>query len=648
MADGYDTGGSVPLTMAGVGNSVSSPTSTLRTIHESVPKTSKSNVSKDKDKELLKYIRRLYDKGKASKKPFESDWQENWDMFNGKQWPVNRPKSKASPNVNVIRAVVMTTLPIMTDRSPSFGLIARDPADFAFADLMTQVLEVWWKRREMNQVIVEVLMDALICSAGVMKVTWDENVDDGVGDVVVTPVDPKRIFVPDESSDFQRNCSWVIHELYMPRGELMSQFPEKAKMILKAPQQGVKEPSTSTSDTRIRVISPVDKAVKGPDDDKASSDMTHAEMVRVWECWLDDETVIEQEKANSEKDAPPEKVWVKKFPQGKVVTVIPDAKCILQEVKNPYKDGMKPFVRVVNTIMPRSFWGEGVVRPLIESQRLMNKVFATIVDWSNKMTNPTWVVDADSGVDPDMLSNEVGAIITKMPNTTVARQDAPGIPPQMFEMYHTIMQLLDTQSGIHEVTQGRRPTGITAAEAIEELQQAAQTRIRLAERNLEVSLYRLGQLVISRMLQFYSEPRVIRLTGREDMTGIYPSYVEFFFESMQDEETGEDLIRPVSTPIEYDEATNGYIRGDTSEGTPTVGQFELDVTTGMSLPYQKEKLGQQAMRLYENQAIDREALLDVLEFPEREEIMRRAEEKEQAAQEQQAAQQQPPPAGAPA
>jgi len=68
----------------------------------------------------------------------------------------------------------------------------------------------------------------------------------------------------------------------------------------------------------------------------------------------------------------------------------------------------------------------------------------------------------------------------------------------------------------------------------------------------------------------------------------------------------------------------------------------------MSLPYQKEKLGQQAMRLYENQAIDREALLDVLEFPEREEIIRRAEEKEQAAQEQQAAQQQPPPAGAPA
>ena len=46
------------------------------------------------------------------------------------------------------------------------------------------------------------------------------------------------------------------------------------------------------------------------------------------------------------------------------------------------------------------------------------------------------------------------------------------------------MQLTDTISGIHDITQGRNPSGVTAAKAISALQEASQQIIRAKEREV--------------------------------------------------------------------------------------------------------------------------------------------------------------------
>ena len=150
-----------------------------------------------------------------------------------------------------------------------------------------------------------------------------------------------------------------------------------------------------------------------------------------------------------------------------------------------------------------------------------------------------------------------------------------------------------------------------------------------------VSLQRLGKLIISRMLQYYTEPRVIRLTGRDDLKSVWPTYVRFFVE--QNETPDGTTYRPVSQRITHDDATDTYVEGESVEGDYTVGDFELDITSGTSLPFIKEQRSQQALRLFESQAIDQQALLDVLDFPEKDAIMQRMAE---------ASANQPPPDGA--
>lgn len=632
---------SVPMTPAGVQGAASNPYSKLLTPNEAVPeKAPKKDIiqSSKEDKKLIDLAKRLHHKAVQARKDRSSKWDTYWDFYNGKQWPVKRPSGKASPNVNVCRSTVQTILPILTDTSPSFGVVARDPTDFDFASLFTEAISQWWDLRSMNHVVVEWCMDALVIDCGILKVVWDTELHDGLGDVDVTVVDPRRIYVPENAVDFDRNCPWTIHEFFKSRGDLTMEFPDKKDEIKKAGayagQDGDSQAGKYPYDTRVRVVSPVNRNVPAPDNDDAGGDMSDNDDVRVWELWMESSEVIEVEEINKDTKES-ETITKKKYPHGRFITMLPDAKVVLQDAENPYRDGEKPFVKYVDTLIPRSFYGEGEVGPILETQRMVNRTFATIMDWSILMSNPSWIVDANSGVDPDMLTNQVGQVIVKNPNTTVQRQDAPGIPPQMFELYHTLTKVLETQSGAQEVSQGRKPTGVTAAQAIETLQEAAQTRIRLKERNLRVAMTRMGQLIVSRMLQYYTEPRVLKMTG-QDAQGQWPSYVKFFVEHLDD-----NSFRPMTKTIDYDEMMEGYVEGEWQEGNQSIGDFELDVTTGTSLPFQKEQLGQQALQLFDRQAIDQEALLDVLDFPGKEEIMQRMSQAQQ-----QAAEQAPPP-GAP-
>jgi hypothetical protein len=51
-------------------------------------------------------------------------------------------------------------------------------------------------------------------------------------------------------------------------------------------------------------------------------------------------------------------------------------------------------------------------------------------------------------------------------------------------MLQSFQQMTDTVSGIHDITQGRNPSGVTASRAIAQLQEASQQVIRVKEREV--------------------------------------------------------------------------------------------------------------------------------------------------------------------
>ena len=587
---------------------------------------------KDSDQDTFKMCMRLYAKAKAVRSLVDGDWDECMDFYKGKQWKGKRPSYRASPTVNIIRPTVQTILPIITDREPSIDVSPLDPSDYAFSETINELVGVWWNRGNMNMVLSDIVFDTLIYPYGVAKICWDQDLYNGLGEVHMKRVDPKSIWVSDGALDFNKENGYVIEEVYMPLGEAKMKFPKHAEKFSSSSDTGDKDSTGKTLSGSVTVVSPIDKDVGL--EDSATSGAGGCRSVRLLECWLDDDTTVEYD---YEDDAGKKQTGSKKlYPRGRLITIAPGNKLVLQDVPNPYADGLKPYVRFIDSTIAGSFYGEGEVAPLMESQRLLNKATATIVDWMNACTNNVWILDDDSGVMPKDITNQVGLILRKKRGSQVSREPAPPMPDQIFKFYSIMMDLVDQQSGVHDVTQGRKPTGVTAAEAISEMQDAAQTRIRLKERNLNGSLTQAGYMVVSRMLQYYTEPRVVKISGTDSK---WPKFYEIFVDQSEDGD-GYNLNKK---EFQYVESQREYVAvGDWETMGPSEGMFDIEVHAGTALPYMKQKRSSEAFKLFDAGVIDEQALLETVDFPDWEQILRRQEEKAVALPDKG-----PPPGGMP-
>lgn len=585
----------------------------------------------DESSAEVKRIMSLYEQGKQYRAKFDNDWETRKEFYLGKQWKKEK-ETGSLPVMNVIRQIIQATIPILTDTRPGFNVLARDPSDYSFASVISTLVEYWWDKVGMDHTLIECIFDSMLYDAAILKVTWDPDAEDGIGDVCCERIDPRDIFVPPECQDFIKNCGWVIQRSKKEVGKLRRMFPDKANLI-KADTTSNENDNKTTQSLEIKLVSPVDRY--SPKSNTINESADNRKLCEVMECWIDDESIIEESLEN--EDGTTEKIVRKKYPKGKVVTILPNQSLLLQSVESPYAHGLKPYIRIVDMILPGEFWGEGETKSLMSQQRMINKVLKQTFDVFQLMSNPQWIKEKGNGLDSDQITNTISAVLEVDAGKlgSIRRDFPPALQSGSLDLYNTLIRQVEQISGIAEVTQGRRPQGITAASAIENLQEASQTRIRMKEHNLEVSLQQLGTQVMSLMMQFYREPRVVRITNK---TGAWPEYFEFFIEENPvDAATGQVQQGYILNKKQYTfnpekQQYQPDMQYDTSG--PTKGLMDVKVMSGTAMPQAKTTRSNIAFRLYDLKVIDPKELLETLEWPNSEQIIQRMQ-KEQAAAEQQ-------------
>ena len=130
------------------------------------------------------------------------------------------------------------------------------------------------------------------------------------------------------------------------------------------------------------------------------------------------------------------------------------------------------------------------------------------------------------------------------------------------------------------------------------------------------------------------------MTGARQFAGKWPDYVEWWVEMIQGE-GGDRTYRPMSRRTTYDESLQGYVQQDATQGHSTRGDFDVDVTSGTSLPFMKQQRSDQAQQLFQMKAIDQTSLLDVLDWPEKEKVEQRMDKQQQETAQQSSQQPQP-------
>ena len=91
----------------------------------------------------------------------------------------------------------------------------------------------------------------------------------------------------------------------------------------------------------------------------------------------------------------------------------------------------------------------------------------------------------------------------------------------MIDQKARIEESIQEISGQHEVTSASVPPGVTAASAISLLQEADDTRLGPAVRDLEAQMGVLGSKVLSLVARYYTDTRTIRIGGDEDSFEVF-------------------------------------------------------------------------------------------------------------------------------
>lgn len=593
-----------------------------------------SNEQSEKDRKTVAMVEKLFSRYKQYRQSYDIDWVENYKMFRGKQWKEARPAYRNDDVVNFIYSAIQTIIPIMTDSRPNIEAVPENPSDFEFAQILTQLLRSKWDRDQFSQIVAEAIVDACIYGTAITEQPWDPDMLQGLGDYDFRTVDPLYCYPDPRSRDINDSFgSGFITAIPTDLAEVKRKYPDVAH-LLKADLSDVDMAKTAKMDMddyRVRSATDNLTLVQG----ERPADAKQPNQILVITAWLKDETLTEEKIRETDKNGKTKTKYRqrKKYPNGRKIVIANKVLCYDEE--SEYLDGKIPYCRLVDHLLPREFWGEGEVSQLKGPQQMINKLVNYAMDIIQLMGNPVWKNPTGSGVFSDSIVNRPGLVIDYNDGFEPRRERGEDIQPSIFQTLDRLQNMFEKISGVNEVSEGAAPRNASGV-AIDSLREAAQTRIRLKSRNVQAWLTQVGQQFASRILQFYSIPRIVRITDNPEAA----QYFEIAIDTDLDE-SGEVQARQ-ATFREFNETVDP-VTGQVKLVPSPVQQFEIKgnldirITTGTTLPFAKAQKKQQAKELFQLGIYDEEDLLEDLEHPRKDMVLEKLAQRKQQAAEAQAA-----------
>lgn len=588
-----------------------------------------SSYSPDpEERKLVNKFEALFQKAKKHKSKYDSSWPDYYRLFRGKQWKGQRPSYRQTEVFNLCFQTIQAQVPIITDIRPKFAFLARQPSDRDFADLMNDIASADWTTYNWQMKLNEVILDGHLYGTGLSCLDFDSDKN-----AIIYKADDVFYFFPDPyAHSLTERCNFVCHAEPMEVARAKRTWPEKAEHIAADVTNFISPERMDLSEVKYR----------SPSSDQVSvevtgyQDLSNISDVLVKTFYIYDNEIIEEE-AESDDNESDEKKYIKrlKYPRGRKIVIA--NQMVLEDGPMQYDDGKFPYQVFLNYVVPHQFWGISEFEPLEGPQRVFNKLVSYVLDVLMLMGNPIWVVDTTSGIDTQNLTNQPGLVVEKEPGSEVRREPGVQLQPYVLTLVDQIKKWFDQIAGAQDITRGVPTGGVTAASAIEDLQNAAQTRIRQKIRNLDGYLQDFGQQYSSRVMQHYTAPRVFRLTDKDGTDKYFRMHIDhrqYEIGHPEYDETQPDRTRPIAVMQNY---TNGGSLNPEMNEYELRGELDVRVNTGSSLSFDKARNEERLFRLFKAGIIDQEEVLKGMDYPNWEAVMQRmqANAQAQAAAEQQ-------------
>ncbi|MEF2243975.1 portal protein [Paenibacillus sp. IITD108] len=433
---------------------------------------------------------------------YHADWREFDAYYLAEQWSAQRASWRPDPVVNYISYVVDQKKPQLTNNRPTGIILPVAAGDEEAAHLFTQVTDVVADRVDLDSVVDEVVQTGLLLDVAWFYVYWDNSLSGGSlerkniwkGDVVVESVDPANIYYDPQAVDIE-DARYVIYAV-----------PKTTQWVKEKFGKDVKPDGQQSFETEIY-----------------------------------DRPGTEQAKDRVMFYA----YWTRK--NGKLNVTYAAGEKILKKVEGVYKHGRYPFIPFVSKKRRKSIIGIGEPRNIINNQKLLNKLIEMPTTSALLTANPIALINRKSGINKNHWVSKPGMVweVADDPGKAVYWLQPPQFQGDVYKLTDMLTSYIEKIGGIYDALTGETPKGVTAASAIQLLQEQGSIPIKGIARNLYSSLKEVYKQIIELVKEFYTETRYIRITGEEGGT----EFVQFQAAQYADVDFDVKVSAGPSTPM---------------------------------------------------------------------------------------------------
>ena len=503
-------------------------------------------------------------------------WVSNYQLFRGNHWGAKKRGKPDHLSINLYFANVQRTVANITSKNPVVEVVDMDGYNDAADQVLSAKIRKYWHHTEQQATLATSCQNNEIYGITIEKHGWSKS-DQGAYTVVL---DPYSWFpAPGYWRDIQ-DMPYIIHAYSMSVEAIESIY--------------TLEPDTVDAEDVHTILGRQDREESRPNET-----MLDRNSGLVHEQWKEPSAVSTGDRSGSRGDGLVVECWFRdeNATDGvRVVSIVNRGHVVLADMDNPninlelspdaieesYAWGRFPFSYTNSYEDSTSIWGFSAAEQVGDLNKRIDELVSRMAAWANRVMFPPLRVDKGCGITKSMINNKPGLVL--MPTRPDARIEfipVPNPPQALFQVLDLFTNFHDRIYQIEDADRGVQPTGVTAASAIVALQERNAVLIQHKIRAMEHIARERGRWAISAFLNFSTKEEPIEVKGEP------------------------------------------Y----TLQGISLAGRrFHFMVESGSTVARTSIQQQEQAMALYRDQAIDRQALLETLNFPDWKSIVERVGE----------------------
>ena len=186
-------------------------------------------------------IRRLYDLSNTwTRKQWENVNQKGYDFAHDEQLTQQEKDSLEAQGMPTF--VINRILPVVemlnfyaTANNPRWQAIGTEGSDIDVAAVLSDLCDYIWQLSDGNTLYNNAVNDSVTKGVGYLLASVDKDMDNGMGEVIISQPEPFDIYIDPKSRDMLfRDAAFILIRKVLPKNHLKKLFPEHKRKITAA------------------------------------------------------------------------------------------------------------------------------------------------------------------------------------------------------------------------------------------------------------------------------------------------------------------------------------------------------------------------------------------------------------------------------